>query len=232
MIIDKKYYNPDTYHIVCKEPLNQQNWKNLDEATAKMLLQYIDENKYANLECLDCPDLQMPDKTLGIEVTSVISESEGAVAGNLSKYADEKSDERKKEKAKKNLEKAGCKMLFPGVISWPTKLSSDEENNLINAYSRKIQKLAEYKEKGSKKVGLFLLNNNPTIRYNFNNFADTIKSKFPEKDYDIVFYSSANKILVIDENKNLTKIITIDKKDYEALLIMARDIVNRNIQTT
>ena len=108
---------------------------------------------------------------------------------------------------------------------WPSKSNKDEENNLINIYTKKLLKLKSYKEQGFDNIGIFLLNYNPTIRNNINELANVLKSKFPEKDYDKIFYCSANKVLVLDENKNILLSIVINKADYQALSIMARSIV-------
>ena len=208
--------------------MKKELWKKYDERFAKLILEYVDENKYSNLQCMDKPDLQMADKSLGIEVASVVSEVEGAIAGNFLNYIDENIKPDKRVKAQQNLERAGCKIKFPGVMIWPSKSYKDEENNLINIYTKKLLKLKSYKEQGFDNIGIFLLNYNPTIRYNINELANVLKSKFPEKDYDKIFYCSANEVLVLDENKNILLSIVINKADYQALSMIARSIVEKN----
>lgn len=220
MDIDKKYYNMNF-----ETRMKKELWKKYDEQFAKLILEYVDENKYSNLQCMDKPDLQMADKSLGIEVASVVSEVEGAIAGNFLNYIDENIKPDKRVKAQQNLERVGCNIKFPGVMIWPSKSNKDEENNLINIYTKKLLKLKSYKEQGFDNIGIFLLNYNPTIRYNISELANVLKSKFPEKDYDKIFYCSANKVLVLDENKNILISIVINKADYQALSIMARSIV-------
>lgn len=114
MEIDKKYYNIN-FETVMKKEL----WKKYDEQFSKLVLEYIDENKYSKLQCSDKPDLQMPDKSLGIEVASVVSQAEGAIAGNFLNYIDENVNPNKKIKAKQYLVNAGCNIAFPGVMTWP-----------------------------------------------------------------------------------------------------------------
>ena len=220
MEIDKKYYNMNF-----ETRMKKELWKKYDEQFAKLILEYVDENKYSNLQCMDKPDLQMADKSLGVEVASVVSEVEGAIAGNFLNYTDENIKPDKRVKAQQNLERVGCNIKFPGVMIWPSKSNKDEENNLINIYTKKLLKLKSYKEQGFDNIGIFLLNYNPTIRNNINELANVLKSKFPEKDYDKIFYCSANKVLVLDENKNILLSIVINKADYQALSIMARSIV-------
>ena len=226
MEIDKKYYN-----INFETGMKKELWKKYDEQFSKLVLEYIDENKYSKLQCLDKPDLQMPDKSLGIEVASVVSEAEGAIAGNFLNYIDESVNPNKKIKSKQYLVNACCNIAFQGVMNWPSKSNKDEENNLINVYSKKISKLRSYKEQGFDKIGIFLVNYNPTIRYNINDFANVLKTKFPEKDYDSIFYCSANKILVLDADKNILLSTVINKSDYQALSIMARCNIENNETT-
>ena len=226
MDIDKKYYNMNI-----ETRMKKELWKKYDEQFAKLILEYVDENKYSNLQCMDKPDLQMADKSLGVEVASVVSEIEGAIAGNFLNYIDENIKPDKRVKAQQNLERVGCNIKFPGVMIWPSKSNKDEENNLINIYTKKLLKLKSYKEQGFDNIGIFLLNYNPTIRYNINELANVLKSKFPEKDYDKIFYCSANKVLVLDENKNILLSIVINKADYQALSIMARSVVEEKIKS-
>ena len=223
MEIDKKYYN-----INFETGMKKELWKKYDEQFSKLILEYIDENKYSKLQCLDKPDLQMSDKSLGIEVASVVSEAEGAIAGNFLNYIDESVNPNKKIKAKQYLVNAGCNIDFPGVMAWPIKRDKDEENNLINVYAKKLSKLKSYKKQGFDKIGIFLLNYNHKIRPNINELAKILKTKFPEKDYDSIFYCSANEILVLDENKNILLSTVINKSDYGALSNMARCNIENN----
>ena len=222
MEIDKKYYN-----INFETGMKKELWKKYDEQFSKLVLEYIDENKYSKLECRDKPDLQMDDKSLGIEVVSVVSEAEGAIAGNFLNYTDEDGNPDKKLKAKNYLEKSGCAIKFPGTMIWPSKSVEDEKTNLINTYSKKILKLNTYKKQCFDEIGIFLINLNPPIMQNMGEISNILKSNFPQKDYDIIFYCSANNILILDENKNVLTLTKIDKSDYQALLIMARSIVEK-----
>ena len=81
MDIDKKFYNCDF-----EKPLTSQKWKNFNEHLARNILKYIDQVKYDKLVCNDKPDLQLEDKSLGIEVIESISKKEGQIQAALSRF--------------------------------------------------------------------------------------------------------------------------------------------------
>ena len=222
MQIEEKYYN-----MSFDKPLKQQLWKHMEEQWARLMLISYDE-KYNCLKCLDKPDLQSVDKSFGIEVTNIKSESEGYIDGNFATYVNPVIKDSKRTNALQNLNRCGIHINFPGTMIKPG-ISDDERiQNVVNSYKQKIVKISDYRNFGFKKIGLFLFNENPPINPNHNKLRLKLKETFKEHDFDIIFLNAANRLMVLDENKEIIDLITINKDDYIAMGCKARDIVENN----
>ena len=222
MQIEEKYYK-----MVFDKPLTKQLWKHMEEQWAQLILVYYNE-EYKCLNPSDKPDLQSVDKSLGIEVTNIKSESEGYIDGNFATYVDPRANRIKRTKSLQNLNQYGIQIKFPGVMT-KSGMSDDERiQNVINAYKKKIGKISDYRNFGFKKIGLFLFNENPPINPNHNKLRLKLKETFKEHDFDIIFLNAANRLMVLDENKEIIDLITINKDDYIAMSCKARDIVENN----
>ena len=219
MEIEEKYYN-----MRFDLPLKKELWSDMEEQMAQLLLTYYNE-KYGSLKCIDRPDLQNPDKSLGIEVANMKTETECYVEGNIATYLNPLINNEKREKARKTLNRAGISTEYEGVIT-TTMCYRDRVDGIISTYNKKLIKLPEYKEKGFNKIGLFLFCEKPPINPFSENIISILKETFKKHDFDIIFINTANHLIVLNEKKNLVDEITINKNDYTALFCKARHIID------
>ncbi len=219
MQIEEKYYK-----MVFDKPLTKRLWDKMEEQWARLMLISYDE-KYKCLECLDKPDLQSIDKSLGIEVTNIKSESEGYIDGNFATYINPTIKDTKRTNALQSLNRCGIHIKFPGTMIKHGMSDDERIQNVINAYKQKIEKLSNYKKAGFEKLGLFLFNENPPINPNYGKLESKLKEKFKEHDFDIIFLNAANRLIIFNEKKEFIGEFIINKTDYVAMGCKARDIV-------
>lgn len=132
------------------------------EYFAILVLKYCESDKFADLVLADAPDLQMPDKSVGIEVTVAISQQQARLEGEFEKYQFGKQGDSEKAKSKEKIELCGGKMNEYS-LSYPVKTSEDELTVFQSAIRNKMRKLSFYREKGYASMGLFLLYEEPPI---------------------------------------------------------------------
>lgn len=172
------------------KPLDSYLFAKYDEQMALLILQHCYPGTYSSLCLSDAPDLQDIDKSIGIEVTRMISQSEAQIEGEYTKYCFGKKGETETQLCRQKIEKNGGKVNEYSV-TFPTKTSKDEKNDLQNAIRSKMAKLDDYRKSGFRSLGLFVLYEQPLIPIGL----DELKSWFDdaisqyEVQYDSIFLS-------------------------------------------
>ena len=209
-----------------KRPLDSHLHKRYIEQLVYMLLEHIFPEFAATLILQDSPDLQAKDKSIGIEITEAVSPKIAQIDGEYAKLRFGKKTEHEKEKCKRLIEKNGGEVDSIG-ISYPVTNSKNEWNIFSNALKKKIKLLPSYRTKGFKKMGLFILFNEPPIPFDpkvaMARFAEIQKDSVDQ--YDFLLFGYHNGVIGYDFSNMKYEIYTIDQDTFENLSLCARKLV-------
>lgn len=212
------------------KPLTSRQRKDYVEYLALEILNHCFNNEYRDYFVADKPDIQNKDMSVGIEVTEAISKKDAQIEGEFVKFR-LKRDEKSKERSKAIIKDNGGR-LEELCLSYPVKNSKIEKEIFQNAIKNKMDKLTSYKEKGFKKMGLFLYYGEPPIPFKL----DDIKSWFDEvllqyeDKYDWLFFSYHYGIIYYDIEANDMQVIKIEREKYDKLQYNARIYVDKKIK--
>lgn len=209
-----------------KRPLDSHLHKKYIEQLVYLLLEHIFPEFASTFDLLDSPDLQTKDKFVGIEITEAVSSKVAQISGEHTKLLFGKTSELEKDKCKRKIEKNGGKVDSIG-LSYPVTNSNEQWSIFSNAVIKKLELLPSYKEKGFKKMGLFILFDEPPIPFNpeiaMERFA-RIQSEYMHQ-YDCIFLGYRNGVIDFDFVEMKYEIHTIGAEAFDNLSLSARKIV-------
>lgn len=211
-----------------KRPLDSHLHKRYIERLAYMLLAHIFPKFASTLILQDSPDLQTKDKSIGIEITEAISPEIAQIDGEYTKLRFGKKAEREIENCKQLIEKNGGEIDSIG-LSYPVTNSKDEWNIFSNALKKKLKLLPSYREKGFKKIGLFIFFNEPPIPFDpkvaMERFTEIQKNSIDK--YDFLLFGYHNGVIVYDFSNMSHKIYHINQDAFDNLSLCARKLVKK-----
>lgn len=206
-------------------PLKSHLQTKYTENFAYQVLKLCFPEKYRDLIMDDAPDLQMPDKTEGIEVTVAVSPQTAQIDGEFNNYRVGKQDVKSKERCKQIIERNGGKIEEFG-LSYPVMTLQDEQEIFRATIQNKMKKLDAYRRKGFSQVCLFILYDEMPIPPGdvqrdwlqcFNDAQEGYEDK-----YDFLYFCYPEALFTYDFSKGNYKVDVIDRELYGALSIEAR----------
>ena len=196
------------------------------EQLSFLLLKHIFPQISSEFFLNDAPDLQAKDRSVGIEITEAVAPEIAQIDGEYAKLRFGKKTEHEIEKCKRLIEKNGGEVDSIG-LSYPVTNSKDEWNLFSNALKKKIKLLPSYRTKGFKKMGLFILFNEPPIPFNpevaMERFAEIQKDSVDQ--YDFLLFGYRNGVIGYDFSNMNYEFYTIDQDTFDNLSLCARKLV-------
>ena len=163
---------------------------------------------------------------MGIEITEAVVPQIARINGEYSKLRFGKKAEEEKERCKYIIQKNGGE-VDPIGVSYPVVNSNDEWVVFSDALKKKLKLLPSYRKKGFKKMGLFILFNEPPIPFNpkihMERFAEIQKDNVDQ--YDFLLFGYHNGVIIYDFSKMNHKVYTIDQDKFDYLSLRARKLV-------
>lgn len=218
-----------------KKPLDSKLQTMYTENLAYRVLKRCFPEQYKDLVQNDAPDLQIPDHSIGIEVTVAVSNKTAQIDGEFIKYRIGKESKAEKDKCICKIENCGG-TIESDVLSYPVIDRKDEQSLFYSAIQNKLKKLPSYREKGFKKIGLFMLYQQPPIppfdiEKDWFYYFDLAQEEYTDR-YDFLYFCYPNGLLTYDFSSKDYKINIIDygelsknarihvelQKGYETLL--------------
>ena len=208
------------------KPLDSKLHSAYIEQLSFLLLKHIFPQISSEFFLNDAPDLQAEDRSVGIEITEAVTPEIAQIDGEYAKLRFGKKTEHEKEKCKWLIEKNGGEVDSIG-LSYPVTNSKDEWNLFSNALKKKIKLLPSYRTKGFKKMGLFILFNEPPIPFNpevaMERFAEIQKDSVDQ--YDFLLFGYRNGVIGYDFSNMSYELYTIDQDTFDNLSLCARKLV-------
>ena len=201
-------------------PLNSQFRKYYYEFQACKLLQYCN-SQMSGLICSDKPDLQMNDKSLGIEVAEAILTQDAIVEGEFTKYEFGKRDAASRNHCLEIIGKCGGE-VSEFYLSFPQHSLDDELQNYRDIIIKKIHKLPQYRGKGYCHMGLFIMCSSIPIPFRIATLKDifTTAQQSGNDKFDYIWLGYPCGVLCYDE---ATKQISIHKNPRDTYDQLAKD---------
>lgn len=215
-----------------RKPLNSELMKKSQEMFALLVLKHCEPERYASLITADAPDLQTPDKSIGIEVTYAVSQDVAKINGEFVKYTHGKDTPQDKAECERRIIQHGGSIDrivvrdsdFIDILSFPVTDSQEEIQVLENAIRNKMKKVPAYKQRGFDNLGLFLMPDSPPIPYETSKLLsrfDDAQEGYAEK-YGFLYFCHPFALLFYDCKTKEHRITKIDKEDYEEMGKCAR----------
>jgi hypothetical protein len=208
------------------KPLNSKLHSKYIEQLSFSLLKHIYPEISSKYILSDAPDLQAKDKSVGIEITEAVAPEIAQIDGEYAKLRFGKKTEHEKEKCKRLIEKNSGEVDSIG-LSYPVTNSKDEWSIFSNALKKKVKLLPSYRRKGFKKMGLFILFNEPPIPFDpkvaMERFAEVQKNSIEQ--YDFLLFGYRNGVIVYDFSNMSYDLYTIDQDTFDKLSLRARKLV-------
>ena len=208
------------------KPLESKLHSRYIEQLAFLLLKHIFPEISSAFILSDAPDLQDKDKTVGIEITEAVAPKIAQIDGEYAKLRFGKNSEYEKEKCKRLIEKNGGEVDGIG-LSYPVTNSKEEWGIFSNALRKKIKLLPSYKQKGFKKMGLFIFFDEPPIPFNpevaMKQFAEVQKGSIDR--YDFLFFGYRNGVIGYDFGSMSYEIYPINQDKFDEMSKSARELV-------
>lgn len=208
------------------KPLNSKLHSKYIEQLSFSLLKHIFPETSSKFVLSDAPDLQAEDKSVGIEITEAVAPEIAQIDGEFAKLCFGKKAEHEKEKCKRLIEKNGGEVDSIG-LSYPVTNSKDEWSIFSNALKKKVKLLPLYRRKGFKKMGLFILFDEPPIPFDpkvaMERFADIQKDSVDQ--YDFLLFGYRNGVIGYDFSNMTYEVHTIDQDTFDDLSLSARKLV-------
>ena len=203
-------------------PLNSQFHKYYYEFLAYKLLRYC-YSQMSGLICSDKPDLQMNDKSLGIEVAEAILTQDAIVEGEFTKYEFGKKDAASRNRCLEIIGKYGGG-VSGFCLSFPTHSLDDELQNYRDIIIKKIHKLPQYRAKGYCHMGLFIMCSSIPIPVRVETLKDifaTVQQSGHDK-FDYIWLGYPCAVLCYTEATKQISIHKIPRDTYDQFAIDAR----------
>ena len=177
-------------------PLNSQFRKYYYEFQACKLLQYC-YSQMSGLIFSDKPDLQMNDKSLGIEVAEAILTQDAIVEGEFTKYEFGKRDAASRNHCLEIIGKCGGE-VSEFYLSFPQHSLDDELQNYRDIIIKKIHKLPQYRVKGYCHMGLFIMCSSIPIPFRIETLKDifTTAQQSGSDKFDYIWLGYPDYLLV------------------------------------
>lgn len=196
-----------------KKPLDPNLQTEYTEHFAYCVLKHCFPEQYKELIQNDAPDLQMPDHSIGIEVTVAVSSKTAQIDGEFTKYRIGKETDVAKEKCIRIIEDCGG-TVESNILSYPVINTNDEQKIFSSAIQKKMTKLSSYREKGFKKIGLFMLYQDPPIppfdiEKDWLKYFDLAQEGCADH-FDYLYFCYPNGLLCYDFSTKVYKINIID----------------------
>lgn len=208
------------------KPLDSKLHSAYIEQLSFLLLKHIFPQISSEFFLDDAPDLQAKDRSVGIEITEAVAPEIAQIDGEYAKLRFGKKTEYEKEKCKRLIEKNGGEVDSIG-LSYPVTNSKDEWNIFSNALKKKIKLLPSYRTKGFKKMGLFILFNEPPIPFSpevaMERFAEIQKDSVDQ--YDFLLFGYRNGVIGYDFSNMTYEVYNIDQDTFDYLSLRARKLV-------
>ena len=208
------------------KPLDSKLHSTYIEQLSFSLLKHIFPETYSKFVLSDAPDLQAEDKSVGIEITEAVAPEIAQIDGEFAKLRFGKKAEHEIERCKRLIEKNGGEVDSIG-LSYPVTNSKDEWSIFSNALKKKVKLLPSYRRKGFKKMGLFILFNEPPIPFDpkvaMERFAEIQKDSIDQ--YDFLLFGYRNGVIGYDFSNMSYELYTIAQDSFDYLSLCARKIV-------
>jgi len=208
------------------KPLDSKLHSTYIEQLSFSLLKHIFPETSSKFVLSDAPDLQAEDKSVGIEITEAVAPEIAQIDGEFAKLRFGKKAEHEIERCKRLIEKNGGEVDSIG-LSYPVTNSKDEWSIFSNALKKKVKLLPSYRRKGFKKMGLFILFNEPPIPFDpkvaMERFAEIQKDSIDQ--YDFLLFGYRNGVIGYDFSNMSYKLYTIDQDTFDNLSLCARKLV-------
>ncbi len=208
------------------KPLDSKLHSTYIEQLSFSLLKHIFPETSYKFVLSDAPDLQAEDKSVGIEITEAVAPEIAQIDGEFAKLRFGKKAEHEIERCKRLIEKNGGEVDSIG-LSYPVTNSKDEWNIFSNALKKKVKLLPSYRRKGFKKMGLFILFNEPPIPFDpkvaMERFAEIQKDSIDQ--YDFLLFGYRNGVIGYDFSNMSYELYTIDQDTFDNLSLCARKLV-------
>lgn len=198
--------------------------KTSNEYASLAALKFCYGEKYRNLKHAEAPDFQDKKNSVGIEVTDSITQKDAQNLSEFVKFAQAKND-KERNKCKYKIIKNGAKLNGDG--SMMTHLARDFENmrdEIIVAFSQKLKKVASYREKGFKHIGILIYHEKPI----FSDIEQQLSKWLEETQkgciykFDFVYIFHLDGILFYDFATGELNSVSISHKDRQALSNLGR----------
>lgn len=211
-------------------PLKSHLQTKYTENFAYRVLKLCYPEQYQSLLLEDAPDLQMPDKSIGIEVTVAVSKQIAQIDGEFCNYRVGKQNAEAKERCKQIIEDNGGKIEQFG-LSYPVQTLKGEQEIFQTAIQNKMEKLAAYRRKGFSQVGLFLLYEEMPIppgnvQRDWLHWFDAAQAGYEDK-YDFLYLCYPDALLTYHFSTGSYHIDVIGRECYGELSRDARRAVER-----
>lgn len=212
------------------KPLNAHLRTKYTEHFTFSVVKHCFPEQYQNLQWEDAPDLQMPDKSIGIEITVAVSPETAQIDGEFTKYRVGKQSAEDKEKCKELIERNGGSLWEIG-LNYPVQTQEGEQTIFRNAIQRKLKKLASYRQKGFQRIGLLMFFDElPIPPFNLEKDwlaqFDQAQENSADK-FDFLYFLYPYALLCYDFQTKECNIVKIGSEAYDELSKNARLAVEK-----
>ena len=214
-------------------PLKSHLRTKYTEYFAYLVLKRCYSEHYDDLLLDDAPDLQMPDKSVGIEVTVAVSKQTAQIDGEFTNYRVGKQGAEAKERCKQIIEHNGGK-IDPLGLTYPVQTLKGEQAIFRAAIQNKMKKLASYRRKGFAQVGLFMLYEEMplppgNVQRDWLQMFDDAQEGYGDK-YDFLYFCYPDALLTYHFSTGSYHVDVIGREGYGELSKAARLAVERERQ--
>lgn len=218
--------------LLYEGPLKSHLETKYTEYFAYLVLKRCYAEQYGDLVLDDAPDLQRPDKSVGIEVTVAVSKKRAQIDGEFTNYRVGKQDVDAKERCKQIIECNGGKIEQFG-LSYPVQTLKGEQEIFRAAIQNKMKKLATYRRKGFTQVGLFMLYEEipippDNVQRDWLQLFDDAQDEYGDK-YDFLYFCYPDALLTYYFSTGSYRVDVIGREQYGELSKAARLAVEQEL---
>lgn len=198
--------------------LDSHLWKISDEYTALAALKFCFGEEYKHMRKAETPDLQDVVNSVAIEVTSSVTSDEARIMGEFTRLQ-QVPTEKDKVKCRKKIEAGGANLENDGLLLFSPEEPIDERMAIVNAFTRKRNKVSAYREKGLKRIGLLIYHEKPIFSETEADFQKWFAAEQKDKTdkYDFVYILHTDGLLFYDFTTGEKDRIKISCEDRRAL---------------
>lgn len=198
--------------------LDSHLWKISDEYTALAALKYCFGEEYKHMRKAETPDLQDVENSVAIEVTSSVTSDEARITGEFTRLQ-QVPTEKDKVKCRKKIEAGGANLEDDGFLLFRPEDPIDERTAMVNAFTKKRDKVSAYLEKGFKRIGLLIYHEKPIFSETETEFQEWFAAEQKDKTdkYDFVYILHTDGLLFYDFTTGEKDRIKISCEDRRAL---------------